>query len=627
MISETNSRHGSGVRLSDEQLGILHRGIDELLAMTEGMEFSPSISKRFPHPLANLASKTVPQPEQLMQTIRDRMQDDPVSILEEVLALLELLAVNQPGIEEHLIDDASFVGTCFSSKRCNGWISFLGQADQDQLEEAINSRWKFRFFAGPAGATSLYPLLSMLIRYGYTYGRMPYGDPHAMSHFIEDHTPGLLVCTGKMNDLELTLSLAAMKMGVPAVVSHDYPFELGRSLQAKTTDEICDAVVGFANIRRLLDTPATNPLPEYMSREHAGEKIEPETVWGETTESFYILKKGPVTKSGVEVIGQPGPSMGITMTIDAEPMDAFDTQYLEFRASQAIRMISGAMAKFTEGKLQVELAKDSDVTPSIIGEAMTALLQNEFPKLDKIAVEINFDADQLRQIQPTIAQQIQQRHEEIESATDENVDVFYNCVGCSPFAPDHVCVISPERPPQCGKMYGQIKAGAIYGYDDTSNIHHSKLHRDINSYLTVEKGKCLDPVKGEWEGVNIRASELSGGRTNRIYLHSLDEFPHTGCACYRIIMFKTEQPVPGVGIMAAGYKGICPDGRTWNDLRYALTGRQTPGMAGAAPAYMKTGRFLADHNGWESVVWVCPKIANIMGDKLPTHVEIGKAQE
>ena len=40
-----------------------------------------------------------------------------------------------------------------------------------------------------------------------------------------------------------------------------------------------------------------------------------------------------------------------------------------------------------------------------------------------------------------------------------------------------------------------------------SNIHHSKLHRDVNSFLTVEKGACLDPVRGEYEGVNARAAE------------------------------------------------------------------------------------------------------------------------
>ena len=33
-----------------------------------------------------------------------------------------------------------FTGTVFSSKRANGWVSVLGDADVDELAEVINSR-------------------------------------------------------------------------------------------------------------------------------------------------------------------------------------------------------------------------------------------------------------------------------------------------------------------------------------------------------------------------------------------------------------------------------------------------------------------------------------------------------
>ena len=120
-----------------------------------------------------------------------------------------------------------------------------------------------------------------------------------------------------------------------------------------------------------------------------------------------------------------------------------------------------------------------------------------------------------------------------------------------------------------------IKTGALYGYDDVTNIHHSALHREINSFRVVEKGRCLDPVHGEWEGLNASAAQLSRGRTTRIRLHSLERFPHTGCGCFRMIMFKTDLPRPGIGIMNSGYGGRAPDGRTWRDLHYALGGKQT----------------------------------------------------
>ena len=76
-------------------------------------------------------------------------------------------------------------------------------------------------------------------------------------------------------------------------------------------------------------------------------------------------------------------------------------------------------------------------------------------------------------------------------------------------------------------------------------------------------------------------------------------------------MFKTDQPQPGIGIMERGYKGRAPDGRTWQDLHYALGGKQAPGFAGIAWDYLRSPKFLAAHGGWKSVVWVSPKVSRM----------------
>ena len=36
--------------------------------------------------------------------------------------------------------------------------------------------------------------------------------------------------------------------------------------------------------------------------------------------------------------------------------------------------------------------------------------------------------------------------------------------------------------------------------------------------------------------------------------------------------------------------------------------------AGAAPAYLFSNKFLKDHGGWSSVVWVSPKVAELASD-------------
>ena len=75
--------------------------------------------------------------------------------------------------------------------------------------------------------------------------------------------------------------------------------------------------------------------------------------------------------------------------------------------------------------------------------------------------------------------------------------------------------------------------------------------------------------------------------------------------------------------MDAGFEGKAPDGRSWRDLHYSLSGKQTVGIAGAPPAYIFSPKFLKAHGGWSSIVWVSPKIAALMGEPPPETVATG----
>jgi hypothetical protein len=491
----------------------------------------------------------------------------------------------------------------------NGWISFLGDADAEEAQAALNTRWQFKFIGAEERCTGVYSLLNGLARYAFVYGRVPFGDTHLLGHFIEDFTSGLVVCHGKLDDLELTLSLAAMRIGVPAVTPPDYPFQLGRQVRAASLNEVVDAVVAFPSIRRLLDHPDLPPLPDYLDPGEADVRFEPAATWGDTPESFYLLRKGQVEVSGVDVLGSPSGPMGVLLTVDAEPLDAFDRRYIESRAARVFTKMRGVLAKHASGRLLLGLAPGLNLPPKQIGESLIAAVRNEFPRITKLRAEVIFDRDRLNAIAVDVSAERTRREREIESATEESVSEFVTCVGCSAFAPDHVCILTPERPPQCGRAYEFIKTGALYGYDDMTNIHHRALHSGINSFGTCAKRDLLDPAAGEWSGVNAAAARLTGGRITRVQLHSLDEAPHTGCGCFQLIMLKTDQPRPGIGIMERGYKGQAPDGRTWRDLHYALGGKQTVGMAGAAWEYLRSPKFLAAHGGWKSVVWVSPKVS------------------
>ena len=58
------------------------------------------------------------------------------------------------------------------------------------------------------------------------------------------------------------------------------------------------------------------------------------------------------------------------------------------------------------------------------------------------------------------------RNRRLADMTDESVDTFYSCILCQSFAPDHVCIISPERLGLCG-AYNWLDCKASYEINPT----------------------------------------------------------------------------------------------------------------------------------------------------------------
>ncbi|HEC62022.1 MAG TPA: hypothetical protein ENI27_07180, partial [bacterium] len=325
-------RHKKIVNLNPSQNKILVNGLSELVRITEGLNFKTLPSEKYPFPLTYIAYSEMPDPETVRKDVKSGMSSDPIGVLENALALLELYECNQPEIKNIIPDDMRFVRDSFSTKRMNGWIAVLGNTDLKNLESAVNERWQFRFFNKGPSQTNVYTMLNMLVRYAHVYGRTHYSDeddflhfidescsvemldPHTMGHFIDELCPGLLVCHGEMTDLDLTLSLMAMKIGVPAIVPSDYPFPLGKTIRAKRTEDIVESVVLFPNIRRLLDFPDIPSLPAYCDPENMRKVVKTHVVWGDTPESFYILRKGKVDSPGFVVTGKPTGPLGVVIT-------------------------------------------------------------------------------------------------------------------------------------------------------------------------------------------------------------------------------------------------------------------------------------------------------------------------
>ena len=87
---------------------------------------------------------------------------------------------------------------------------------------------------------------------------------------------------------------------------------------------------------------------------------------------------------------------------------------------------------------------------------------------------------------------------------DNDVGTFYSCTLCQTFAPNHVCIITPERPALCG---------AISWLD-------GKIAYEISpsgANQPVDKGSVLDKETGEFEGVNKFVRKVFPWRGEQVF--------------------------------------------------------------------------------------------------------------
>ena len=81
-----------------------------------------------------------------------------------------------------------------------------------------------------------------------------------------------------------------------------------------------------------------------------------------------------------------------------------------------------------------------------IGVILHAMLHQEYSAIvDKVQVKLYTKEMDIEKLLPQAKKAYDERDERISGMTDESVDTFYSCLLCQSFAPNHVCIITPER--------------------------------------------------------------------------------------------------------------------------------------------------------------------------------------
>ncbi|WP_455279372.1 CO dehydrogenase/CO-methylating acetyl-CoA synthase complex subunit beta [[Eubacterium] cellulosolvens] len=243
----------------------------------------------------------------------------------------------------------------------------------------------------------------------------------------------------------------------------------------------------------------------------------------------------------------------------------------------------------------------------IVGKVLLRLFKNELPFIESMQITFLTDKNKVAEIWDDAVKIYEARDARARKLADNDVTEFYGCDLCQSFAPTHVCTITPQRYANCG---------AISWFDGRAA---SKIDPKGPIYK-IEKGECIDPVKGEYTGINENAKKKSLGEINKVWLYTAFGYPHTSCGCFEAIAFYIPE-VDGLGIVHRDFKEKTVNGLPFSTMAdSAAGGRQVDGFHGLSIEYMRSPKFLQVDGGWDRVSWIPKSVKERLKNFIPSEI-------
>ncbi len=316
---------------------------------------------------------------------------------------------------------------------------------------------------------------------------------------------------------------------------------------------------------------------------------------------------------------------GISVKIQGEKLEKELEGVIERRIHELCNYVKGFMHLNQRDQIWCRVSKEAfeaGFKLEHLAKALSILLKEEFPIIEKISVSVFTEVTEVEAFIETARATYEVRDARARELSDEDVDVFYGCVMCQSFAPSHVCVVTPDRTALCG---------AINWFDCRAA---AKMDPE-GPIFEITKGEVLDDVKGEYSDVNTMVSEKSQGMTDRVYLHSVFEYPHTSCGCFEAVAFYIPE-LDGIGIVDRDFRGETPLGIPFSAMAGQCSGgKQVEGFTGLSLEYMRSPKFLQADGGYERIIWMPKEIKDSLTEfipeelieKIPTEEDAGSIKE
>lgn len=497
----------------------------------------------------------------------------------------------------------------------------------DQLSRAgIQLGWETRLVPFGKDVSAAVYALGFASRVALSFGGVKPGDFKANLHYNKNRVFAFVLALDEVDAEKYAIAAGAINYGFPVIADTGIPQILPTGIC--TYEHVVSNVPYETMVERALEVRGckirvTNvPIPVPYGPAFGGERIRKEDMYVEfggnkasafefvTSADLDAINDGEIVVVGPDIDSVPqGTVLPLAIWVEVAGRK-MQTDFEPILERQIHHLLNGASGLWHMGQRDIVWTRVSKeafkkgLRLKDYGEIIHAKFLGEYPAIvDKVKVTIITEPAEVERRLKIARRIYDERNRRLEAMTDESVDTFYSCLLCQSFAPNHVCIITPERLGLCG-AYNWLDGKAAFEIDETGP----------NQPIT--KGECLDPVKGIWKNVNEYVFTHSHKNVAQFCAYSIMDRPMTSCGCFEVICAYVPECN---GIMAVGreFTGDTPVGMTFSTLAGTVGGgQQTPGFMGIGKVFVTSRKFLAAEGGHKRLVWLPKELKELLGDDL-----------
>jgi acetyl-CoA synthase len=520
-----------------------------------------------------------------------------------------------------------------------------GRAIAEQLaEENIQMDWDT--FLVPYGKeiTAAVHALNFATRSAMTFGGVEPGDIQAAKDILlynKDRVHAFVMALGAdpevqkdqlISDEKYATAAGAINFGFPVISNIPIP-EIRPSgictYEHVISDIKIDEIVSRAiELRGLTIKIEDIPIPVPFGAGFEGERVRKEDMFvqfgGKYTDAFELLRMKPMDEiedGKIEVIGSEVDEMeegaayplGIVVDVAGREFQEDFESVLERRIHEFISCANGIFHMGQRSIIWVRISKDAKEKGFQIehfGDILITKIHNEFSRIvDRVQVKLYTDEKETSKLLEYAKSVYNLRDDKIGGMTDEDVEDYYSCTLCQSYAPNHVCIVTPQRLGLCG-AYTWLDCKASYQINE-----HGPNE-------PVTKGECIDPDKGQWKNINDYVEVKSNGNLKKFNAYSIMEDPMTSCGCFECIAAIVPE-ANGVMIVDRDFAGMTPVGMKFSTLAGQIGGGvQTPGFTGIGKLYISSPKFIWAEGGHKRIVWMPKQLKEELGERLRAALDM-----